>query len=94
MAFKKGNNYGGRTKGSTNKVNQEIREQFLALLKDNLSKFQNDLNELEAKDRLKILLDMANYCTPKLKAIEVEEVKDYEEITKDEVKIILEALNE
>lgn len=95
MPFEKGNNLGGRTIGSKNKVSQEIREQFLKLLKDNLQKFQDDLNELEAKDRLKILLDIASYCTPKLKAVELEEVKENEDpLTKEEAKLILEVLNE
>ena len=72
MAFEKGNKLGGRTKGSTNKVNQEIRLKFLDLLKSNMNTFQKDLDELEPKDRLKIMLEMASFCTPKLKAIELE----------------------
>lgn len=70
MAFQKGNKLGGRTKGSKNKVNQPIRNKFLELLETNMVKFQQDLDELEPRDRIKLLLDMASYVIPKLKAVE------------------------
>jgi len=76
MGFQKGNNFGGRTIGAKNKISQEIRETFLNLLKTNLSNFQDDLKQLEPKDRLKILLDIGSFCIPKLKAIEINEKVD------------------
>jgi len=76
MAFTKGNKLGGRTSGSKNKVSQEIRNTFLQLLEDNLPKFQKDLDGLEAKDRIKLLLEIASFCTPKLKATDLTIEKD------------------
>ena len=74
MKFQKNNTLGGRTKGSTNKVNQPIREKFLELLESNLDQMQSDLDSLEPKDRLKLIIDIAAYCIPKLKATEITEV--------------------
>lgn len=71
MRFEKGNSLGGRTPGSKNKVTQKIRESFSDLINNNLEKLQSDLNEIEPKDRLRIIIDMASYVIPKLKAVEV-----------------------
>ena len=76
MKFQKGNKLGGRTKGSCNKVNQPIRNRFLMLLEDNMDQMQNDLDGLEPKDRLKLLIDISAFCVPKLKAIELTTAKD------------------
>ena len=67
--FAEGNT--GRPKGSVNKSSNEIRETFQLLLSNNLEKIQDDLNELEAKDRIKLLLDLASFIIPKMKAIDV-----------------------
>jgi len=67
--FAEGNK--GRPKGSVNKSSNEIREAFQLLLSNNLEKIQDDLNELEAKDRIKLLLDLASFIIPKMKAIDV-----------------------
>ena len=74
MGFEKGNKLGGRKIGSVNKVNQPIRDNFLKLLETNFNKMQCDLDNLESKDRLKILIDLASFCLPKLKAIEVNNI--------------------
>ena len=66
--FAEGNE--GRPKGSVNKSSNEIRETFQLLLENNLEKIEEDLNELEPKDRIKLLLDLSNYILPKLRTTE------------------------
>ena len=68
--FAEGNT--GRPKGSVNKSSNEIRETFQLLLENNLSKLQEDLNELEPKDRIKLLLNLSNYILPKLRSIDLQ----------------------
>ena len=68
--FAEGNE--GRPKGSVNKSSNEIRETFQLLLENNLEKLQEDLNELEPKDRIKLLLDLSNYILPKLRSIDLQ----------------------
>lgn len=98
MSFKAGNKFGGRTKGSTNKINQPIRDKFLQLLEDNIEQVQDDLNELEPKDRLKILLDLAGFCVPRLKAMEVTELTTKEppavEVTEEDIREIRRVFDE
>ena len=68
--FAEGNT--GRPKGSVGKSNNKIRETFQLLLSNNLEKLQEDLNELEPKDRIKLLLDLSNYILPKLRSIDLQ----------------------
>ena len=78
--FAEGNE--GRPKGSVNKSSNEIRETFQLLLSNNLEKIQDDLNELEAKDRIKLLLDLASFIIPKMKSVDLKSI-DTEVITID-----------
>ena len=66
--FAEGNE--GRPKGSVGKSNKKIRDTFQLLLENNLEKIEEDLNELEPKDRIKLLLDLSNYILPKLRTTE------------------------
>jgi hypothetical protein len=68
--FKKGNNLGGRTSGAVGKSNAKTKEFFALLLENNLSKLQSDIDSLEPKDRLKIMLELASYVIPKLRSVE------------------------
>ena len=70
VRFAEGNE--GRPKGSVNKSSNEIRETFQLLLSNNLEKIQDDLNDLEAKDRIQLLLSLANYILPKLRSIDLQ----------------------
>jgi len=67
--FAEGNE--GRPKGSVNKSSNEIRETFQLLLENNIEKIQDDLNELEPKDRIKLLLDLSNFIIPKMKSVDL-----------------------
>jgi uncharacterized protein YeeX (DUF496 family) len=68
--FAEGNT--GRPKGSVGKSNNKIRETFQLLLENNIEKIQEDLNELEPKDRIKLLLNLSNYILPKLRSIDLQ----------------------
>ena len=68
--IKKGNQLGGRTAGAVGKVNAKTKEFFALLLENNLSKLQSDIDSLEPKDRLKILIDLAGFIVPKMKSVE------------------------
>jgi hypothetical protein len=72
MPFKKGQsgNTNGRPKGKSNKVTAKVRDSFSDLLDDNLLQLREDIAELEPKDRVKLLLDLAKYVIPQLKSTE------------------------
>ena len=64
-------NTNGRPKGSSNKTTNKVKEAFTNLLENNLERLQDDLDSLDPKDRLKIILELASYTTPKLRAVEM-----------------------
>jgi hypothetical protein len=70
--FQKGNSAGGRKKGSVNKNKGKVKEIITNFLENNLSRVQEDLDSLEPRDRLKIILEMASFVVPKMKSVEVD----------------------
>ena len=61
----------GRKAGTPNKATKDIRDAFTLLIENNLSKLQEDINGLEPKERVKLLLDMAQFVVPKLRSIDL-----------------------
>ena len=81
MAFQKGKsgNPSGKPKGAINKTTKEIRETITYIVSHNLESFQSDLDALSPKDRIKVLVDLIQYITPKLKGVGYREVIEYPE---------------
>jgi len=102
MGLPKGrtNNKEGRPTGTPNKVTKEIRDKFKLLVEDNIDKLQTDLDQLEPKERIKLLLELSKFVVPTLKAtdlsidsdvtISFDEAIDYSKYSTED----LEALNE
>ena len=68
----------GTRKGVPNRVNHEVRKSFQLLVENNLERLQNDLDELEPKDRIKIILEMAKFILPTLQAVSVDDLREEE----------------
>ena len=68
----------GRKAGSLNRATKDIRGAFSLLIENNIDTLQEDLNGLEPKQRVKLLLDMAQFVVPKLRSIDLQ--TDEEEI--------------
>jgi hypothetical protein len=81
MGFKKGQsgNPSGKPKGTINKTTKEIRETITRIVANNIDSIQNDLDELSPRDRIKVLVDLIQYITPKLKAVGYQEIIKYPE---------------
>ena len=58
----------GRPKGAKNKINGQMRDLIQQLFDDNFERIQQDMEELEPKDRLKFLSDLLPYLLPKLQS--------------------------
>jgi len=67
----------GRRKGSKNKVTQEIRERFQALIENNMDKIQMDLYSMKPKERVDALLQLAQYVLPKLQTVAYKDETPY-----------------
>jgi hypothetical protein len=74
--FAEGNT--GRKAGSLNRATKDIRDAFTLLIENNIDTLQKDLDSLEPKERVKLLLDMAQFVVPKLRSIDLQ--TDEEEI--------------
>lgn len=64
---------GGRQKGTPNKNTMETREMFKQLLEQNIDSLQSDIDQLEPFQRVKVLLDLAKFVVPTLKAMELKD---------------------
>ena len=70
-------------KGIPNKATSEVRKAFQLLVENNLERLQNDLDELEPKDRIKFILDLAKFILPQLQAVSIDDLRE-----KDEFRVI------
>lgn len=56
-----------------NEKTDGIRERFQSILNENFEQLTKDLQTLEPKDRIKILLEISRFVLPTLKSIESKE---------------------
>lgn len=74
MAFKKGasGNPKGKPVGAKNKTTGKTREVFQMIVEGYHDKIIDDLNSLDPKDRLKVILEMSQYFLPKMQATSID----------------------
>lgn len=65
--FKKGEsgNPLGRPKGAKDKTTQRLYDVFAKLLEDNEEGLSDDIKSLDAKDRVNVIIKLADYFVPK-----------------------------
>tara|TARA_B110000902_G_C13905184_1_gene435997 strand:+ start:22 stop:294 length:273 start_codon:yes stop_codon:yes gene_type:complete len=68
---------GGRKAGTPNKITKDLREKFKLLIEDNVDKLQNDIEQLEPKDRIKVIIDLSKFVLPTLRATDLKTNTDY-----------------
>jgi hypothetical protein len=79
---------GGRQKGTTNKTSNEIREYYLNLIDENLEQIKSDLQKLEPKERIRIIMELTKFVLPTLKATELTANNSSDKFTPIEITII------
>jgi hypothetical protein len=72
MAPKKGttNNLNGRPAGVPNKSTGILKNAVAALVENNMDRIQSDLDSMEPKDRLTLLLKLMDFVIPKNRVID------------------------
>tara|TARA_Y100000768_G_C23961317_1_gene675531 strand:- start:1529 stop:1771 length:243 start_codon:yes stop_codon:yes gene_type:complete len=69
MANNTGKKYGGRQKGTPNKLTKEIRTVLKDLIYKELDEIQEHLNSLEPKQRIELVIKLIPYVLPKVDSI-------------------------
>ena len=69
MANTTGKKFGGREKGTPNRLTKELRPVLKDLVSQELEKIEERLNELRPKERLDLVLKLMPYTLPKVNNI-------------------------
>ena len=84
MPFKPGHNLSkGRPKGASNKSTEIVKKNVAVLLENNIQLVQEDLDQMQPRDRVNALLQFMKFLIPTQKAVEVENRISQEEINED-----------
>jgi len=62
---------GGRKKGTPNKSKAEIREHISNIVSSNLEIVERDLRELKPEQRVKLIIELARFVIPQMKAVDL-----------------------
>lgn len=68
MANTTGNKYGGRKKGTPNKLTKELRSVLKEVIYNELENIETRLDELEPKQRLELVIKLMPYVFPKIES--------------------------
>lgn len=71
MSNTTGQKFGGRKKGTPNKITNELREYYQLLINENLDQLKTDIISLEPKDRIRVFIEISKFILPTLKATEL-----------------------
>ena len=69
MANTTGNKYGGREKGTPNRLTKELRSVLKDIVYRELETIELRLDELEPKERIELIIKLMPYVFPKLQSI-------------------------
>ena len=69
MANTIGKKFGGRKKGTPNKLTKELRSLLKDVLYDEIDRLPERLEELETKDRLELLIKLVPFVFPKVQSV-------------------------
>ena len=69
MANMTGKKFGGREKGTPNKLTKELRSALKDVLYEEIEQLPHRLDELDTKDRLELLVKLMPYVFPKVQSV-------------------------
>tara|TARA_R110002050_G_scaffold221618_1_gene357484 strand:+ start:68 stop:376 length:309 start_codon:yes stop_codon:yes gene_type:complete len=84
MPFESGHSLAtGRPKGSSNKSTEIVKKNVALLLENNIQIVQEDLDQMQPRDRVNALLQFMKFLIPTQKAIEVDNRISQEEMNEN-----------
>ena len=69
MANTTGNKYGGRQKGTPNRITKELRSLLKDVMYDEIGALQDRLDALNPKERVELLVKLMPYALPKVTSV-------------------------
>jgi hypothetical protein len=69
MANTSGNKYGGRPKGTPNRITKELRSLLKDVMYDEIGALQERLDTLNPKERVELLIKLMPYALPKVTSV-------------------------
>ena len=69
MANTTGKKFGGRQKGTPNKLTKELRSVLKDVLYEEIERLPERLDELDTKDRLELLVKLMPFVFPKVQSV-------------------------
>jgi hypothetical protein len=60
---------GGRRKGTPNKITKDLRKMITGFCENRFDEVMKAWESLDAKDRVKIYIDLLSFCLPKLQNV-------------------------
>ena len=69
MANNTGKKYGGRQKGTPNRMTKELRSVLKDLLYDEIEMLKERLDALDSKERLELLVKLMPFVLPKVTSV-------------------------
>ena len=69
MANTSGNKYGGRKKGTPNRITKELRSLLKDVMYDEIGALQDRLDALNPKERVELLIKLMPYALPKVTSV-------------------------
>ena len=72
----KGFKTGGRELGTPNKTTSELRKVLKHMVDDELQNLQDNINELEPKERIELLIKLLPYVMPKVQTVSAPKISE------------------
>ena len=69
MANTTGNKYGGREKGTPNRITKELRSLLKDIIYDEIGALQGRLDALSPKERVELLIKLMPFVLPKVTSV-------------------------
>jgi len=69
MANTTGKKFGGRQKGTPNKISARLREVLSSILEGEIEKIPDYLNELKPRERLEVIIKLIPYVVPRVEPV-------------------------
>jgi uncharacterized protein (UPF0305 family) len=82
--------FGGRKKGTPNKLTSSVREWLSELIDKNREQIERDIEQLDPKDRLQVLERLMQYVIPKQQAVRAD--VDFSQLTDEDLDLLVSSL--